>query len=166
MIIPRLRLALLICAVISGVALGTALASEYWGGLVPCALCLVERWPYRIVMVLALAGAVLPRPWARLVLGLCILILFVGVGFAVVHVGVEFGWWPSPLPECAAPRLAGLSIAERLQRMPAAPSMDCSEGTYPVPGLPISMAGMNLILALALSTGLAIFWVRTRRSPI
>jgi disulfide bond formation protein DsbB len=165
MMIPRLKLALLICAAISAAALGLALGSEYWGGLVPCPLCLLERWPYRIAAPLALFGAVLPRVWARLVLILCILVLLAGVGLGVVHVGVEAHWWPSPLPECAAPRLEGLSIAERLKRMPATPQVDCSEGTYLIPGLPISMAAMNLILALALAGGLATFWARTRRSP-
>ena len=163
--VPRLRLALLICAAISAATLGTALASEIWGGLVPCALCLWERWPYRIVMFLALFGAVLPRPWARLVLGLCILVLFAGVAIAFVHVGVEFHWWPSPLPECAAPRLTGLTMAERLRRMPALPSMDCADGTYPLSWVPLSFAQMNLLLGLALSSSLAIFWWRTKRSP-
>jgi disulfide bond formation protein DsbB len=165
MMVPRLRLALILCAAVSAGALGFVLGSETWWGLVPCPLCLLERWPYRIVAPLALLGATLPRYWARQVLALCILILAGGAGIAFVHVGVEFGWWPSPLPECAAPRLAGLSIAERLARLPAKPSVDCAEGTFLIPWLPISMAGMNLILALALSGSLAIFWVRTKRSP-
>ncbi|MEC8291507.1 MAG: disulfide bond formation protein B, partial [Pseudomonadota bacterium] len=28
--------------------LATALMSEIWGGLTPCALCLQQRWPYYI----------------------------------------------------------------------------------------------------------------------
>ncbi len=148
----------------SGAALGIALASEYYGGLVPCALCLVERWPYRIAAPLALVGAVLPRAWARLVLFLCVLVLLGGVAAGGTHVGVEQGLWPSPLPECAAPNLSGLSIAERLKRMPATPSMACEDPTYLIPAIPISMAAMNLILALALSGGLATFLFTTRRS--
>jgi disulfide bond formation protein DsbB len=84
MIIPRLRLALLICAFACGAVLATALASEAYGGLVPCALCLVERWPYRIAAVLALVGLVLPRNTAWIVLGLCILVLLGGAGAALV----------------------------------------------------------------------------------
>ena len=37
-------------------ALGLALASEYWGGLLPCSLCLLERWPYRVAILLGSAG--------------------------------------------------------------------------------------------------------------
>ena len=32
--------------------LATALASEIWGGLTPCALCLQQRWPYYIALPL------------------------------------------------------------------------------------------------------------------
>ena len=65
-LIPRLRLVSLAMAIISGAILGAALASEHWGGLVPCALCLVERWPWRAAIGFALLGVVLPRPMARL----------------------------------------------------------------------------------------------------
>lgn len=164
MIIPRLRVALLLCAVISGATLVTALFTEYYLGLVPCALCLVERWPYRIATFLAAFGLFLPRAWARLVLCLCILVLLGAVVTGVTHVGVEAGLWPSPLPECAGPRLQGLSIADRLARLPDKPSTPCDEPTYLIPGLPLSMATMNLLMALALTGGLSTFIVQTKRS--
>ncbi len=164
MMIPRLRFALLICAIASAAAVGLALASERYGGLVPCALCLVERWPYRIAAGLALFGLVLPRFWAWVVLVLCIVVLLGAAGAGFVHMGVEHGWWPSPLPECMAPNLSGLSISERLARMPARPSKPCDEPTYLIPFLPVSMAEMNVIFALALASGLAIFALRNRRS--
>jgi disulfide bond formation protein DsbB len=78
-------------------------------------------------------------------------------------VGVEQGWWPSPLPQCAAPSLGGGTMAERLARMPALPAKPCDEPTYLVPGLPVSMALMNLLLALALAAFLAISVARDRR---
>jgi disulfide bond formation protein DsbB len=165
MMIPRLRFALCICALTAAAALGLALGSERFGGLVPCALCLVERWPYRMVLVLALVGLVLPRRLGWVVLWACILLLLAAAGAGFVHVGVEHGWWPSPLPECMAPNLRGLSISERLARMPATPSKPCDEPTYLIASIPVSMAEMNVIYALALAAGLAIFAVRNRRSP-
>lgn len=163
--IPRLRVALLICALAAAAALGLALASERFGGLVPCALCLVERWPYRIAMILAVVGLVLPRLWGWAVLWVCILLLLAAAAAGFVHMGVEHGWWPSPLPECMAPDLRGLSISERFARMPATPSKPCDEPTYLIASLPISMAEMNVIYALALAAGLAIFTWSNRRSP-
>ena len=45
-----------------------------------------------------------------------------GSAIAAVHVGVEFRWWPSPMPECAAPKFGGGSIADRLASMPLRPA--------------------------------------------
>jgi len=89
----------------------------------------------------------------------------VGAGLGVVHVGVEFGLWPSPLPECAAPDLSGLSIAERMARMPATPAKPCDEPTYLVPVLPISMAAMNLLLAMAMAGGIVLALWRRPGNP-
>jgi len=149
--------------VLSGAALAAALASEAWLGLVPCALCLWERWPYRVAVGLGLLALLLPR-WNKLLLWLMALALLAGAGLGLVHVGVEQGWWPSPLPECAAPNLGGGTVAERLARMPARPAKPCDEPTFLVPGLPVSMALMNLLFALAAAGFLAISASR-QRSP-
>ena len=164
MMVPRLRLSLALCALISAAILAVALASERYGGLVPCALCLVERWPYRIAAPLALAGALLPRRLGWIVLWLCVLVMMAGAATGFVHVGVEQGWWPSPLPECMAPNLSGLSISERLARMPARPSKPCDEPIFLIPAIRLSMAEMNVLAALALSTGLAMFGYTNRKS--
>jgi disulfide bond formation protein DsbB len=150
---PR-KLAFLV-AVAAAAALGVAYASEVWGGLVPCALCLVERWPYRIVIVLGLLGAIAPRGLARVLLMLAVVTLLAGAVIAAVHVGVEFKWWPSPLPECAAPHISGSSIAERLASMPSRPSKPCDDPTFLIPGIPLSMAAMNMLFALAFAAFLA-----------
>ncbi len=155
---------LAVTVLLAGLALFVALASEWWGGLVPCALCLVERWPYRVAIALGLLGLALPRRLARLMLAGVMLALLAGAGAATVHVGVEQGWWPSPLPECIAPTLYRGTMAERLAHMPAQPSKACEDPTYLIPHLPVSMAQMNLAFALALAAALATFWWRTRRS--
>ena len=87
------------------------------------------------------------------------------------HVGVEQGWWPSPLPGCQAPRATlGGSVDDMMRSLSAAPSKPCDAPTYLVPGLPVSMAAMNLLYALGLS-GLGLILLRersqsmTRRPP-
>ena len=148
-------------SLLAGAALGAALASERFLGLVPCALCLWERWPYRIAIMLGLLAIVLPR-FTRLLLVLTALAVFAGAAMGAVHVGVEQGWWPSPLPECAAPSLGSGSVADRLARMPATPAKPCDEPTFLIPFLPLSMAAMNLIFGLALGSFLAIFLLTPR----
>lgn len=153
--VPRLRLALATAALAAAVALAVAFASEWWGGLVPCALCLVERWPYRVVIVLGVVGCLLPRALLRPLLVLVLLAGLADVAAAGLHSGVEWGWWPSPLPECAAPRFQAGSIAERLRSMPARPAKPCDEPIYLLEPLPLSYANLNLLYALALSAGVA-----------
>lgn len=149
----RLSLRLLAIVTVLGAlaALGIAFASEWWGGLVPCPLCLLERWPYRIVIALGVVAALTPARIARPLLLLAALCLLADAAMAAVHVGVEFKWWPSPLPECAAPHITGATIAERLAQMPARPSKSCEDATFLIPGLPVSMAAMNGLFALAFS---------------
>ena len=92
---------------------------------------------------------------------LAVLALGINAAIAFVHVGVEQGWWPSPLPECAAPHLAiGGSFAQRMASMPLHPAKPCDDPTFLVPGLPLSMATMNLLYALALAGGLAALLLR------
>jgi len=162
--LPGTPTAALLLAAVSGAVLGAALAAQHWGGVVPCALCLVERWPWRAAILIGLIGMVLPRRPARLALGLGVLALLVGAGLGVTHVGVEQGAWPSPLPECAAPEVRGASLAERLASMPDRPAKPCDAPTDLIAGVPVSMAAMNLGASLAIAGLLAIYLARTRRS--
>jgi disulfide bond formation protein DsbB len=163
MTLPGIRGIALLSAIAAALALGIALASEYWGGLVPCAFCLMERWPYRVAIVLGLIAAVVPPRAAWWLLWLLVLTIAIGAAMAVVHVGVEQHFWPDPIPECAMPHFTGGSIAERLAQMPARPAKPCEEPTYLIPGLPVSMAAMNLLYALAFVVVLAVLLWRDRR---
>ena len=153
MVIP-VRTAAWAALAASATALGGALLSEYALGLVPCELCLWQRWPYRAVAAFALLALLLPRLARPFILG-ALLATLAGAGLAATHVGVEQGWWPSPLPSCSAAPLGEGSIAERLARMPARPAKPCDAPAYLLPGLPVSMAAMNLLVALALAGLLA-----------
>jgi disulfide bond formation protein DsbB len=156
------RLASLAALLASAAALGFAIGVERIGGIVPCALCLVERWPYRIAIALAALALLLGSGFGPWLLALVALAMLADAAVAGVHVGVEQHFWPSPLPECAAPHLSGHSIAERLASMPLHVAKPCDAPTYLLPGLPLSMAAMNLIYALAIAVGLAIFLWRER----
>lgn len=144
-------------ALLAAAAVGIALVLEQWEGLAPCALCLVERWPYRIVVGLGLLALLLGGRAARILMWLAVLALAADAAVAFVHVGVEQGWWPSPLPECQAPTFAGGSIAERLASMPAHPAKPCDAPSYLWPAVPVSLALANFVFALMFTCVLA--WV-------
>jgi disulfide bond formation protein DsbB len=152
---PALRTLAVLAALVAAAGLGFAYALEIWGEMVPCALCLLERWPYRIVILLGLLAALAPSRLVRSILLLAILCLLADAAIAAVHVGVEMHWWPSPLPECAAPHLSGGSIADRLASMPARPAKPCDEPTFLIPAIPLSLAAMNMLFALVFAGVLA-----------
>jgi disulfide bond formation protein DsbB len=146
-----LRAVLGLAAIAAASALGTALASEVWGGLVPCALCLLGRWPYRIAVALALVGLAVKRRLAVACAAGVLAAMLASTAIGVVHVGVEAKWWPSPLPGCVARYTPGGGLGD----LPARPAKPCDEPTYLVEWLPVSMAAMNLIFSLGLSAAMA-----------
>ena len=144
----RTRRSALSLALLAAAAPLLARASETVLGLAPCELCLWQRWPYWAAMALALAAAALR---SRALLALAGLAVLASAAVAGLHVGVEQGWWPSPLPACAAPVSAGGGSVDDLMRSLAAkPNKPCDAPTYLIPGLPLSMAAMNLLYALGL----------------
>jgi disulfide bond formation protein DsbB len=148
-------------AALSAAAPLLAMGFERWPGLAPCALCLWQRWPYWVAATLALAAGLLPgaeRRWLspdaarRWLLRGAALAVLVSGGIALLHVGVEQGWWPSPLPACLASGLGtGTSVDDLLRDLAPRPTKPCDEPAYLIPDLPLSLATMNLIYALLLA---------------
>jgi len=155
----------LLSALVAAGALGAALVMEHWVGLAPCALCLLERWPYRVAIILSLLAIVVPPRLGRALLMLVVLTILADVAIAFIHVGVEEHWWPSPLPECAAPHFVAGSIAQRLASMPLRPAKPCDSPSYLIPGLPLSLAAMNLMFAAGFAAILAWLTWRSDRRP-
>jgi disulfide bond formation protein DsbB len=157
------RAAGLAAALAAALALAVAEGSERWFGFVPCALCLLERWPWRAALVFGLLAAfVRPRRAGRALLMVAALTLLVSAGLGFLHVGVEQGLWPSPLPECAAPEIHGANLAQLLASMPARPSKPCDAPSFLIPGFPLSMAAMNFLYSLVVLGVLLAWLVRSR----
>jgi len=149
--------------VAAAAALAIALSAQYFAGLSPCALCLIARWPYRFALVLGAAALILPYRYARWALWLALLCFIADMAVGWVHVGVEFGWWKSPLSECSAPALDRLSGSALLAAMPLRPVTPCDAVVYLIPGFNVSMAMMNLIYAAFCGTALAGFLIGKTR---
>ena len=144
-------------------ALAVAKGSEIWLGLIPCALCLLERRPYQLGAALAVLAFVLPKGSARVTLWLLVAVLAVGVALSLTHVGVERHWWPDPLPSCRAPDFTGMTAAQRFAAMPARPAKLCEDPDFLIPGVPVSVTQMGLVYALAASAVVAALLLR--KSP-
>jgi disulfide bond formation protein DsbB len=146
--------------IVSALVLGTALLSQYWGGLAPCELCLLQRWPWDVAVVISLvavfAGSRAGLPWVALLLGL---VFAASVAFAFYHVGVEQRWFAGPTA-CTASSGAVTVEDMRRQILGTAPVM-CDKVQWSIFG--VSLAGLNLLASLIMTAICAWAFLRTRR---
>lgn len=144
----------------SGALLAGAYGFQYFADLQPCVLCLYQRVPHAVVLLLTVIAMVV-APRQRLtagLLGLTGLALLGGAGIAGFHVGVEMRWWEGTA-ECGSTAAADTVAALRAQLL-AQPVVRCDEVAWSLFG--VSMAGYNM----AFSTALAIFALRNMWSGI
>lgn len=127
----------------------SALGLQYLGGLPPCHLCILQRYPYAALIVIGIIGSF----WQpRLMLGLAAAALLVSAGLAGYHLGVEQGWWALPAG-CAVGGDAG--SVEELKRMLAEAPPTCDQVSFTFLGL--SLAAWNGLISLALAALAAAF---------
>ena len=136
--------------------LGLALLSQYGFGLHPCELCLWQRYPYGVLIALALLALALPRK-LRSVMIISILAWAVEAALAFYHVGVEQHWWSSA-SGCTASGGAA-SLADLKAHIMNAPLVFCDQPELVVFGL--SMAGWNVLYSLAMVLSLAYVFRQT-----
>lgn len=130
----------------SAVVLGTALLSEYWGGLAPCELCLLQRWPWAAAIVIAfvvvLVGEHARLDWVALPLTL---VFAVSIAFAFYHVGVEQHWFAGPTA-CTAGPGGAMTLEQMKQQILGTAPVLCDRPAWTLFG--ISLAGFNLLASL------------------
>lgn len=152
----RLRLAQWLALAVPGALLLGALGSQVIGGLVPCEMCLWQRWPHLAAVVLAGLSFALSRQ-ARLLVLLAALAIAASGAIGVFHAGVEAGWWPG-LTTCST-MASGTSTADLLNAIRATPLVRCDQVQWSFAGL--SLAAWNAIISL-FSAGV-ITWLVARR---
>jgi disulfide bond formation protein DsbB len=137
----------------TGSALGLlgALAFQYIGGLAPCHLCILQRWPHLAAVIIGLIASRLDwRIWSLFGAAAAAATSLIGV----YHAGVELKWWPGPT-SCTGggEKLFGLSGADLLSTSAPSGVVMCDQVVWSLAG--ISMAGWNAIF----SAGLAVIWL-------
>lgn len=130
----------------AGLLLG-ALYFQYFRDLLPCQLCYWQRYGH--VGALAFGALALVRPW-RILLGLGALSALSSSLIGVFHSGVERQWWEG-LPSCSSPAtsIQGLSPADAMEAIMAAPMVPCDQIPWQLFGL--SMANYNVAASAAIA---------------
>jgi disulfide bond formation protein DsbB len=148
-------------AMASAAVLGAALLSQFWGGLAPCELCLLERWPWDAALVLALvglaAGSRLSLPWVALALAA---VFALSAAIAFYHVGVEQHWFAGPTA-CTARTNGAMTLEEVKRQILGTAPVLCDRVQWALFG--VSLAGWNLLASLAMSAISCGVFRRTRR---
>ncbi len=152
-VLPKTRRSLLLAtAQFSTLVLGAALVGQYGFNLYPCELCLYQRYPYVVIILVGLYGSLFarsPRLIAAL-LALVVLMFMATSGIAFYHTGVEYGWFQGP-SACSGGDSSNLTLEEMRAQIMNAPLVSCDQAMAYIFGL--SMAAWNAMLAFAAAIG-------------
>jgi disulfide bond formation protein DsbB len=149
----------------SALVLGAALLSQYWGGLAPCELCILQRWPWTAAITISLIALLVgSRPalaWVALVLAL---VFAAGAVFAAYHVAVEQHWVAGP-SACSAAAGGATTIEEMRRQILGTAPVRCDEVPWSLFGM--SLAGWNLLASLVMAaiSAAAVVSARLPSSP-
>ena len=141
MLAPARALALAVPALL----MAGALASQYWGGLYPCEMCLWQRWPHYGAIAAALLAILLRGGGASLPLTILAGLLILASGaIGLWQAGAEYHWWAGP-QHCTSMVRAG--AADLLRAILAQPLIRCDVPQWTLLG--VSLAGWNALFSLA-----------------
>ena len=155
---PMLWPAMLLTAGMAVVIL-SALGFEHIGHYVPCALCLLERWPYYIgipVGILAALSSALNAPPAvtRTLLLLAGLTMLIGGGMGVYHAGAEWKFWEGPSTCATSVDAIAKKAGDLFNEINTQHGPSCTDASLRVLGL--SFAGWNVVTSAVLAA-IAVF---------
>lgn len=144
-------------------ALGSAYTAQYGFGLMPCVLCLYQRIPFFVVIVLSAISFFAHGKLKTILISLCALALLTGAGIAFYHTGVEKHWFYMD-GGCAAEENTANSLEELRNQLIGKPNIPCDKPAFLFLGL--SMATWNFIFSLVMGVYTAILSLKiSRLSP-
>ena len=148
----QVRGAATLVAVVAAATIAGAWFFQLALGIVPCPLCLEQRYAYYFIIPVAALVAIAAAPGTSrhlLVLGFAALAMaaLANAGLGAYHAGVEWKFWQGPT-DCTGPMLdlGGGSLLESIKTVKV---IRCDEVQWRFLGL--SLAGYNVLISLALA---------------
>ena len=121
-------------------------------GILPCELCLKERYPYYAGMVLGGLTILVARRRRGPLLATCfaaLALLFLGsAAFGAYHAGVEWGFWPGP-SDCTGSLDRASSMGDFMKQLQTVHVVRCDAVAIRILGL--SLAGWNAVVSLVIA---------------
>ena len=137
---------IVILAIIS-FAIISALIVQYWLGHEPCRLCLYERIPYFLSMLLIIKILFIKK-YEKTTLLILFLVFVSSAALAFYHFGIEQGFFNESLA-CTSGDLSKTLSKEELLEQLKQNSITCKDVSFRILGL--SLAAINTIFSLILS---------------
>ena len=137
---------IVILAIIS-LTIISALIIEYWLGHEPCRLCLYERIPYFLSMLLIIK-IIFVKKYEKITLLILFLVFMSSTVLAFYHFGIEQGFFNESLA-CTSGDLSKTLSKEELLEQLKQNSISCKDVSFRILGL--SLAAINTIFSLVLS---------------
>jgi len=123
--------------------LAGAMGFQHIGHLVPCEMCMMQRWPHVAAAAIGtMALFMKDGPPRRFVVMSAAFAILTSAGLAIDHLGVERHWWAGHTA-CTSALPKGLSPQELLERMVRMPIIRCDVAQWKIAGL--SLADLNAI---------------------
>jgi len=159
---PALTASLLV-TLIAAVTIAGAWFFQLVLEILPCPLCLEQRYAYYLAIPLGALTAVAARTGAArplLLAGLAILALatLANAGLGAYHSGVEWGFWQGPT-ECSGPVVNLGNAGDLFSRLDTVKVVRCDEVQWRFLGL--SLAGYNVLISLLMAAIAGWGFVRT-----
>jgi disulfide bond formation protein DsbB len=137
---------IVILAIIS-LTIISALIIQYWLGHDPCKLCLYERIPYFLSMLL-LIKIIFIKKYERIILLILFLVFMSSTTLAFYHFGIEQGFFSESLA-CTTEDLSKTLSKEELLEQLKQNRISCKDVSFRILGF--SLAAINTIFSLILS---------------
>lgn len=145
----RMNLTILLLTSWSASVLIAVVYFQYILGLAPCKLCVWQRLPHLLAVIIGFL--ILLKPQLKTVGALFALFsIFIGTFLAGYHAGIEASFWPGPQSCSGLGNTNDLTPELFLQKLLTTKVIRCDE--IPWTFLNISMAGWNLVISFMLTS--------------
>ena len=125
----------------------SALIIQYWLGHEPCKLCLYQRIPY-FLSILLIIKILFIKKYEKITLLILFLVFMSSAALAFYHFGIEQGFFNESLA-CATGDLSKILSKEEILEQLKQQNISCKDVSFRMLGL--SLAAINTIFSLLLS---------------
>jgi|TARA_B100001093_G_scaffold143181_1_gene135664 disulfide bond formation protein DsbB len=143
----KLEIYLKLLFAVSLISIISAYFIEYILGHQPCNLCLLERIPYALSIVLIIINYIFKINQKFLILLLLLLFIF-SFSISVYHYGIEQGYF-NESSVCGVKNLGNVISKEEILKQLNDKMVSCKDVTFRIFGL--SLTSINMILSLILT---------------